>query len=864
MKGFFMGSRFSSRVGRRTALLSTILAVALVATACSNPNSDGVASEAAVSQGTKLSQVSLATTDIEELDVVRFLGLDVDGDLSDLELHLIADGMDPIETVLFADDVSVFAIAPFHPVTPGSGGPLRIQLSAGAGELREFDVVLAGIPAAPGAWDEAIATMLSEFESRADQLGTSLSQLSDSEMSDLGDDAAVLKFLTGFIDDGTDGDIGSLPTRPGEELSAEQVALLDALVAKLGLGRMNLPPLDIDPATAMQANAGTSTRELASRATAIRAGFAQARNCRVKVIDINNGDDLKRELAKGIAAQNALKDGFFSDSSDYIVSNSLVITGVAAGAFAATGVGAPAAGVVAGVSTAAGAMYATQRLALLADASNHPTRFTSLDVAVDSPEMNEDFTKDGQVTKVDVVAASMGFNGADALAGLGAAVADGALGLGVGKLVAGRSAEVLGGTMGMSEPLRQTAQGKALSAAGSGLLEFCGQQWTVSINDKKYVRAWTVDGNIAVDESTFSYRPLRVGTDTLWIETLPSAFPGASAISSAAIETVRLEVLGEPLVIKVEKAGDIVDIEAILQGADTLTLAWEAEQGEWKDGMTNVTDSRETSRRLQTPSNRDLYPFKVTMTSLSTTGLRSEATDDRFAEVIVKIRDLIVTPDPGGVLVRKTLQFTAKDNEGRPLDVKWTATGGQIDDSGLYTAGDVPGQYTVTATAKNDEQMTDTVTVTVIDKCLIGTWRLRSQDFFDQIAGPQGTGIMKYRSGEHFVTIREDGTFLGSRVAWSFEAVGEGGKVIGTIDAENPGTWMATDTELFLVESPGATENVEMFIEVNGNLVSIPGLDSQFSFTSEGYAGQAAYTCDADVMTSTSNGVTSVLDRDDG
>jgi hypothetical protein len=67
-----------------------------------------------------------------------------------------------------------------------------------------------------------------------------------------------------------------------------------------------------------------------------------------------------------------------------------------------------------------------------------------------------------------------------------------------------------------------------------------------------------------------------------------------------------------------------------------------------------------------------------------------------------ELTTLIVTPDPAPWEVGSGQQFSVQglDQFGGPVetDPVWTATGGAIDDSGLYTAGTTAGHFTVTAT----------------------------------------------------------------------------------------------------------------------------------------------------------------------
>jgi hypothetical protein len=73
-----------------------------------------------------------------------------------------------------------------------------------------------------------------------------------------------------------------------------------------------------------------------------------------------------------------------------------------------------------------------------------------------------------------------------------------------------------------------------------------------------------------------------------------------------------------------------------------------------------------------------------------------------------------VSPSNGpNVPTSGTQQFTAAVTGNGNTAVTWTATGGSINSSGLYTAGGAPGIYSVTATSVADPTQKATVTVNV-------------------------------------------------------------------------------------------------------------------------------------------------------
>jgi len=842
---------------RRKTLGATILAVALVATACSEsganesqsaPDTTAVSSKA--SSSLSLSGVSVDSSAIEELDVLRFSGIDLDGDLSELELHAIVDGIDPVDMLLFVDDGGLHTIFPLHPEHPGSGGDVTLRLSSGGEQASEFDLEIIGLPAAPGAWDRIIESMVHDLESRADLLGTSLSELAEAPMSDVSDDAAIVKLIAGYVDDGTVNDLESLLVRPGEELSAEEIGLVDSIVAKIGLAQMIPPPLDLVSVEALGSSAQTVSAhdDGAPRVTAMRAAHSWGGSCRTKVISITNEAELAAAVERGIGAQRSQ-----GGAVDKLTKDVTALSSSSIGKVPVVGSG------VAAFVGAVDAMYATMGLWFEADAGNYPTRFVSLTAKASHPAFNEDFLKPGDVSSVTVVAASSGFDASEGFEKVATKAESAVVSAAVGKLQFSGAKAVETGY----KKVIDAASAKAVAEYADQNLQFCGQQWTVVLKSPKYVDISAVIGRIEVDKGSWTYKPLDLGDDILRVRARSDAFSGLTASVDIPIETRRLQVISTPGDIEVKRAGEIVDITTDLKNADTTTLLWEGEQGKWADGKGEATNDAAT-RPLETPTNKDLYPFMVVVESTSETGLRKAATDVRNDQVWITLQDLIVLPDPGKVRKNNPLQFTATDDDGNPRDVTWTATGGTIDESsGLYVAGGAPGTYSVTATAVDDPSVSETVTVTIYDgECIIGTWVLRSDDFFSQI-GEQFGGAISYRSGENRLIVSEDGSYTAIRDAWSYEVASSEGVIVGIISAENPGSWITTETELAFTEAGGSDVTVELLIEMGGKLVPLPFNAGSTQVPSGPTSGEFPYTCEADVFTTTASGVTSVFDRVD-
>ena len=244
------------------------------------------------------------------------------------------------------------------------------------------------------------------------------------------------------------------------------------------------------------------------------------------------------------------------------------------------------------------------------------------------------------------------------------------------------------------EQLRNSLTGKLIARLandlGKGQLVFCPQEWDVDITDPDYVDVSVVIGRLQADKRAFTYEPLELGDDILRVQTRGEVFSGLRISTDIAVSTKRLQVAVSPSKVLVARPGDTVPIAAQLVNADTTTLSWNTPHGKWADELGAIT-AEDGTRGLVTPTDVSVYPFTVEIESTSTTGLRAGATDVRGDIVVIDLQGLFVAPDPGSALTRQRAAFAATDRDGKAGAVTWTATGGSINGTGLYTAGKVPG-----------------------------------------------------------------------------------------------------------------------------------------------------------------------------
>ncbi|MBZ5602288.1 MAG: hypothetical protein LAO79_08280 [Acidobacteriia bacterium] len=109
--------------------------------------------------------------------------------------------------------------------------------------------------------------------------------------------------------------------------------------------------------------------------------------------------------------------------------------------------------------------------------------------------------------------------------------------------------------------------------------------------------------------------------------------------------------------------------------------------------------------------------FSVTATSVQDTSKTATAsvTITPPAPVSVSISPKIVTLFPSA-----TQPFTASVANATNTAVTWTATGGTISSTGLYTAGATTGSFTATATSVADSTKSDTATITIVPQTTSG------------------------------------------------------------------------------------------------------------------------------------------------
>jgi fibronectin type 3 domain-containing protein len=142
-------------------------------------------------------------------------------------------------------------------------------------------------------------------------------------------------------------------------------------------------------------------------------------------------------------------------------------------------------------------------------------------------------------------------------------------------------------------------------------------------------------------------------------------------------------------------AGRTQQFTAAVTGSSNTAVTWSATGG-----------SISASGMYTAPTSTGSY--KVTATSMADNTVSASAAVTVTAGVSISI-----SPISASMLTNATQQFTASITGSSNTAVTWSATGGSVSSSGLYTAPSAAGTFTVKATSVADNTKSASATVTV-------------------------------------------------------------------------------------------------------------------------------------------------------
>lgn len=793
--------------------------------------------------GSDLTDVSLAAAAVEPFDTVLLDG--VSGDLIDgLALWVrLPDG--DVQAPLFEDERGVHFSAMFHPTAPFDGGPIDMYLSRGDERGPVMTLEVAALEQAPGAFDRFVADLRAAIDATATELGTSFDELAATDVDDVPAALLPLKLAQSYLDDGSERDVESFPDF--EQLTDDERVLLDAVVEQIGLSSVLVEPGPVGFRRSTVHRSwnvhGPAWRPVPSQSGCIDGG-----------IEIADAADLSASITtarKNTIGENDIRRDVLDD----------IGTVTTVGGFI-PGVG----WMIAGTGVAFSALEAYMN----GTAGLYPSSLTSLTVDVAETDFPEDFQAPSSWSNVQVTARSTGWT----------ADAD------VGKVLLGTVSTATSAfapvtsiaddaALNIALYVRDNVGNAAIAAnaeGGGGVLEFCPQTWTVDVSGEPWSTGKAVLERFSTDPAGQTFEPIETGLnlpveDTLSVEIEPSLFAGQFVFQHTPISVQPIRVTSTA-VIEVDQPGEEVTIAAEIANALDPELSWESAEGGWR-GDARLTSAgaivgppARWERDHITPDSDDAFPYLITIESTSSSGLRADGDPPRNTVVEVRLKELIVVPAAGSVFTGRTLQYEAFDRDGNRVEVDWQASGGVIDANGLFTAGDTPGTFQVTATLKSNSSVSTTVPVQVVkEDCVPGEWRLREQDFLSQLTATFGQGAsMTHTGGQYLISMGDDGSYTGRRDNWTFDITLEGQTLQIFINSVETGTWIVdVDQENMTVDE--FTSDATVRLSINGQ--PVPGGAQQVE--SPGFGGSGTYECSGDLLTVTvvdaGTSITATLDR---
>lgn len=210
-------------------------------------------------------------------------------------------------------------------------------------------------------------------------------------------------------------------------------------------------------------------------------------------------------------------------------------------------------------------------------------------------------------------------------------------------------------------------------------------------------------------------------------------------------------------------------------------------------------------------------------------------------------------------IVAAVVMLVAAACSSSSADTTTTTTAGGAGTTTSSSAA--PG--TTAASTTTTETPPDQSSADGLAGCVIGTWELDSQHFFDQIAdelADEGEDAkFEYLGGAYQIAAMADGTFTSSRIDWSFGAMSEFGDIEITVNHVQEGTY-TVDGGTLSTNVPGGGEAADVEIKIDGVPFDAPGGVSPIEPPDASFE-TAAPDCGDDTMTITFEGYTSIWNR---
>lgn len=578
-------------------------------------------------------------------------------------------------------DEDLRLVVPFHPVTPLAGGTVRLTVSDGTRACAPVDFTIQPLPAANGELEAIVDLLQGVLAVQAAQFETTPDELLTTPIDDLPPALWPLAAAQAVLDDPTNGE--SLRAVTEGAAGGEAVDWIDRILARTNLrASLENPP---DP---MVAGIGpTAVSAIECQPDTIGEDARALNRCMKAAAEA-------RRAASGLSREVAADIGK---------------------AFSAAGeLGLPLADVVEAVFSAIFWVIYNEREKA---AALYPSQFTSMSVKVDRESFLEDEDEQGRVSEAEVTATSDGYDlQKEILDGIEEAAS---LAQTTGKFDFSTGTPVDDAAGQLASVIEERLRAMDIEELDIGP-ELFGP---VDVTDPSWIQARAVHPDVIEVVEGTTYEPRLWGDATLSVRTTDGEFGGEQISESVQITVTPLLVTITPTDTTVV-AGDpdhiqIVTFRVEVQGSAhpdsvDLDLSEHPRQGSAEIRIQEGSTIHEVD--YVAPTNPDFNrPDLIVVEHTAKTGARENG-PPRTARATVRFGSIAISPRPECLEAGAELQFEAEVDGLDDETVTWTASAGEIDETGFFTApaeSPAGGEVTITATSAIEPDVKDQVTIKI-------------------------------------------------------------------------------------------------------------------------------------------------------
>ncbi|HUF94991.1 MAG TPA: hypothetical protein VMO52_02815 [Acidimicrobiia bacterium] len=150
------------------------------------------------------------------------------------------------------------------------------------------------------------------------------------------------------------------------------------------------------------------------------------------------------------------------------------------------------------------------------------------------------------------------------------------------------------------------------------------------------------------------------------------------------------------------------------------------------------------------------------------------------------------------------------------------------------------------------------------DDCLVGTWVLNDEAFFEQVFADMdeettGFGDVTAAGGTFTTVFEADGSVEAIRADWGFSVDTDQGMLNIVINGTQTGTWETDGSTLLLTLDEGSGFDVEATVVIDGEEIALPS--APMDVPAEALSSSSEFTCSGDTLAVTGDGITSEFER---